>query len=70
MSPEKEVTKMMCTNSSSAAMSKGSFFHLYINLRMSRDVFVPSFVCLFDRLLPSLQFALASFYADCPYKRI
>ena len=31
--------------------------HLYINLRRLRDVFVPSFVCL----LPSLQFALASF---------
>ena len=40
----------------------------------TRDVFVPSFVslfvCLFVRSLPSLQFALTNFYADCPHKRI
>ena len=42
------------------------FLNLYIHLRRSRDVFVPSFV----RLLLSLQFALASFYAHCPHKRI
>ena len=40
--------------------------YLYINLRRSHDVFVPAFV----RLLRSLQFALASFYADCPHKHI
>ena len=38
------------------------------NLRRSNDVFVPSFVLSFVRLLPSLQFVLASFYADCPHK--
>ena len=31
---------------------------------------VRSFVCSFVCLLPSLQFALASFYAHCPHKRI
>ena len=44
-------------------------YTVYINLRRSRDVFVPSFVCFvcYPRFI---QFALASFYADCPHKRI
>ena len=44
-------------------------YTVYINLRRSRDAFVPSFVCFvcYPRFI---QFALASFYADCPHKRI
>ena len=37
----------------------------YINLRWSRDVFVPSFVCLFVCYPRFIQFTLASFYANC-----
>ena len=52
------------------AMDTKTLHDQYINLRRSRDVFVPSFVCSFVCLLLSLQFALASFYVDCPHKLI
>ena len=53
---------LFCTLAVTVAEAERSFFKL--------KLFVPAFLRLFLRLLPSLQFALSSFYADCPHKRI